>query len=421
MNANAKKRSNVAYIIEAMLEYLIAISVSATYLTHVMTHIGIPSSIQGIINSIISLGCGFQILAILLPLNSNVKRKIIIMHSISQILFAFVFFVPLFNFPYELKVMAFILSLIPAYILHNYINSPKISWCMSHVDDSVRGKFNANKEIVSLIGGMIFSFSLGAIIDFLEAGEMIELAFSIIGGIILLCTAGHTLSLVFVEEQQNETVKSKTSIKSLFKNKNLLKTVLIFSIWDVANYVTVSFASAYQKITLGFSPLTMTLFTVFGSLFRVLVSRSFGKLADKYSFAPMTFACFLSHALGFLVLTFTVPSNGLFTYILYTAFFQLGSTGIASSQINLVYDQVSVEERSSAFALTRAISGFAGFFAVLAVSPLYDYIGDFGLALTPNFTLYPLPAVASISFVITIFLLIFMYFALLKKKKATSN
>ncbi|MBO5851827.1 MAG: MFS transporter [Clostridia bacterium] len=414
------KRSNNAYVIESMLEYFIAIAVGATYLTHVMNYIGIPSSLQGIINAIISLGCGFQILAILFPLNSNVERKIIILHTISQILFAFVFFVPLLNFPFKIKVVALILSFVPAHIIHNYINSPKISWCMSHVDDSIRGKFTANKEIVSLLGGMTFSLTLGAIIDKLEVSDKMELAFTIIGGIVIACCLAHTLSLVFVDKEKTNESKHKVSLKTLFSNKNLMKTLPIFIVWDIAHYITVSFAYAYQSNTLGFSPLTMTLFTIGGSLLRALLSRPFGKFADKYSFAKMLFVCFISHSLGFAVLTFTVPSIGLVGYILYTVFSYVGSIGIASSQINLIYDQVKAEERSSAFALSRTFSGFAGFFIVLIISPLYEFIGDNGLALTPNFTLYPLPAMAMISFTITVLLLVYMYFVFFKKKKTTT-
>ena len=414
--SKSTKRSNTAYIIEAMLEYFVAIAVSGTYLTHVMNYIGISSGLQGAINAFVSLGCGFQLLAILFPIKAPLKRKIIILHSISQILFSFVFFVPLFSFPFEVKLSAFMLSLAPAYIIHNYINSPKISWCMSHVDDRVRGKFTANKEIVSLIGGMAFSFSLGAIIDALEASKMLEIAFTIIGGIIVLTCVAHTLSLVFVDEKVLDKPKNKVSLKTLFKNKKLMSVIPVFIVWDIAHYAVISFASAYQSNTLGFSALTMTLISVGGSLVRIAFSRPLGKYADKRSFARMLFVCFIFHSLAFFTIIFCAPSNGYFTYILYSIFTQIGSVGISSSQINLIYDQVQVEERASAFALSRSISGFAGFFTTLALSPLYDFIGDRGINLGGGITLFPLPAMAAIALVIMIGLLTYMYFVVVKKK-----
>ncbi len=418
--SKSTKRSNIAYIIEAMLEYFIAIAVSGTYLTHVMTYISIPSEVQGIINSIISLGCGFQFLAVILPIRNKIKKKISILHAVSQILFSFVFFIPLFSFPFEVRVSAFILSLAPAYIIHNYINGPKIAWCMSHVDDKVRGKFTANKEIVSLLAGMAFSFSLGALIDFLESSAIIEIAFTIIGGIIILTCVAHTISLVFVDENPEQNAnKQKVSLLSLLKNKQLMKVIPIFIVWDIAHYVTVSFAAAYQNNTLGFPALAMTLIAVGGSLVRVLFSRPLGKFADKHSFAKMLFVCFISHTLGFATIMFTVPYIGYPAYILYSIFSQIGSVGISSSQINLIYDYVQPHERSSAFAFSRTFSGFAGFLATLAVSPLYGMIGDHGLILGNGFILYPLPVMGAISFVIMLGLLVYIYIMFLRKKHKT--
>ena len=412
------KRSNNAYIIEAMLEYLITISVSSTYLTHVMTYIGIDSSIQGIITSVVSLGYGFQLLAILFPINKAIKRRVIVLTSIGNVLFSLVFFTPLLNFPFEVKVMAFILSLVPAHIIRNYVESTKISWCMSHVGDKVRGKFTANKEIVSLVGGMAFSFALGAIIDALEVSNELELAFSIIGGIILLVSASQIISLLFVAEKEEDDNKHpRVSFITLFKNKQLMKTLPLLIILNVCHYLSLSYLGAYQKITLGFTPLIMTVFSVGGTLIRLPIMRPFGKIADKYSFAKMFFICVIFLLLSYIALIFTVPSNGIIMFSIYTILTQIASAGTSSSQINLVYDSVEEHERSSAYALSRTTAGFAGFLATLAVAPLYKFIGDNGIVVGSNFTIYPVPAVVSIACVFSIILLIYTYFAFLKKEK----
>jgi hypothetical protein len=66
-------------------------------------------------------------------------------------------------------------------------------------------------------------------------------------------------------------------------------------------------------------------------------------------------------------------------------------------------------------------SGFAGFLATLAVSPLYGAIGDNGLNLGNGFILYPLPVMGAISTVIMIALLAYIYFLFLRKKKQPSE
>ena len=63
------------------------------------------------------------------------------------------------------KIVLVIAFLLLGHVINNVVNSPKINWFMSLVDDHKRGGFTANKEIVSLIGGMVFSFAASAVID----------------------------------------------------------------------------------------------------------------------------------------------------------------------------------------------------------------------------------------------------------------
>lgn len=61
-----RKRNRILYIIEAALEYFVSIAVSGAYLAYLATAIGISDALTGVLTSFVSLGCGFQILAVLL-------------------------------------------------------------------------------------------------------------------------------------------------------------------------------------------------------------------------------------------------------------------------------------------------------------------------------------------------------------------
>ena len=56
------KASRILYIIEAALEYFVAIAVGTVYLAKITSEIGIPDNVTGILTSFVSLGCGFQII-----------------------------------------------------------------------------------------------------------------------------------------------------------------------------------------------------------------------------------------------------------------------------------------------------------------------------------------------------------------------
>ena len=370
------KSSRVLYIIEAALEYFVSIGVSSYYLALIASKIGIPDNITGILTSFVSLGCGFQILALFLAHKRSVKRWVTVFHVISQLLFSFMYFVPLLPIPKGGQMAILIGALLLAQILHNAINSPKINWFMSLVDEHKRGRFTANKEIVSLLGGMVFSFTLGQVMDgFSESGK-INTGFVVCGVLLLFLTALHTLTLVLSKEKPKEESRrfSFGEVFSLFKNKTILKVIGVFVLWNIANYISMSYMGTYQNNELGFDAVFASIITIVGSSVRALVSRPIGRFADKFSFCKMLYICFGMEALAFLTAAFITPANGKVMYIVFYVLYCIGCAGINSAVINLIYDYVGTYERIGALALVNTASGFAGFLSTLAVSPLVEYI-----------------------------------------------
>ena len=399
--------SRVIYIIEAALEYFISIAVGGVYLAEITKYIGISDAITGIITAFVSLGCGFQIIALFLAHKKPVKRWVTVGHIISQILFALMYFVPLLDASKTSKTVLLIVTLFLAQIIHNAINAPKINWCMSLVDDNKRGSFTANKEIVSLIGGMLFSYALGAIMDYLDN----RIAF-VIGGIILFVLLGlHTLTLVLTKEEKAEkiNINVRESISKLVKNKTLLKIIIVFVLWNIGNYATVSFSGAYQvgENALAFTTTFASIIVIISSIARVIFSKPIGKFADKYSFCKMLYICFGIEALAFAINIFTVPSNGKILFTMYSILHAIGQAGVNSAIVNLAYDYVADDQKTGAVALVNTFSGIAGFLTTLALSPLVDYIQKNNNKLF-GISMYAQQLLSLISLVVTILILIYL-------------
>ncbi len=398
--------SRFLYIIEAALEYFISIAVGGVYLAEITKHIGISDAITGIITAFVSLGCGFQIIALFLAHKKPVKSWVTTCHIISQSLFALMYFIPLLEASKTTKTVLLISTLFLAQIIHNAINSPKINWYMSLVDDKKRGSFTANKEIVSLIGGMIFSYALGAIMDKLAS----RTAF-VVGGVVLFVLLGlHTLTLVFAKEKKCEKVKVnvRKSISELLGNKTLLKIIVVFIIWNVANYATVSFSGAYQVGALGFTTTFASVVVIVSSIARVIFSKPLGRFADKYSFCKMLYICFAIEAVAFAINVFTVPSNGKTLFTIYSIIHAIGQAGINSAIVNLAYDYVSNDQKTGAVALVNTFSGFAGFLTTLALSPLVAYIQNNGNKLF-GINVHAQQLLSLISFIGTVLILVYIY------------
>lgn len=411
------KTSRILYIIEAALEYFIAIAVGGVYLATIASSVGLSTEQTGILTSFVSLGCGFQIVALFVAHKRPVKGWVTAFHILSQLLFSLVYFVPVLPISKLAQTIILVVSLLLAHFVHNAINSPKINWFMSLVSEEKRGRFTANKEIVSLLGGMAFSYLLGLLMSSLD-GEKANTGFVICGVIILFLTGLHTLTLVFAKEKPSgETKKiNYKEIFSLFKNKTILKVILVFVLWNVASYITTSYMGAYQVNDLEFSTDFASIIVIVGSTARAIVSRPIGKFADKFSFCKMLYFCFGIEVLAFACAVFITPSNGSYMYFVYYILYCIGCAGINSAIINLIYDYVDTDKRTVALALVNTAAGFAGFFATLAVSPLVGYIQGQG-NLIFGMKMHAQQLLAAISAVAIVGILVYLVLVISKLKK----
>ena len=330
-NEKTYKTSRILYIVEAMIEYLISLLIGGAYLAKVTSYIGMSDTLTGILTSFVSLGCGFQIIAIFLADKYPVKCWVTLLHTINQLCFSLIYLVPFIKLAKEWKIVMFIAFLLLGYIINNVVNSPKINWYMSLGEDKKRGRFTANKEMVSLLGGMVFSYFMGSMIDhFEEQGDM-QTAFIVGGltGFVLCCL--HTATLLFSKEkpvENTEKVSVWKEIKELLKDKTLFKVVLISVLWNIAHYVTTPFLATYQTKELDFTTKFASIVVMAGSFFRILCSKPLGRYADKHSFTKMLIICYIVEALSFGLGVFIVPSNGKVMYTLHHLLYVGGMAGI---------------------------------------------------------------------------------------------
>lgn len=110
---------------------------------------GNADSLTGILSSIISLGCLFQMLSLFLR-RKKVKRFVIFMSITNQLMFMLLYVIPVFTFSKESKTVIFAITIVLAYLIYNCAHPKKIGWLMSLVDNDYRGRFTATKEIISL-------------------------------------------------------------------------------------------------------------------------------------------------------------------------------------------------------------------------------------------------------------------------------
>lgn len=413
---NSLERSRRLYIIEAALEYLIAILVSGSFFTTLTKDLGFSDSTVGILSSIISLGCLFQLFSIALR-PKRVKKIVVMLSLTNQILFSALYILPLLNIGNSFKRYSFVFLIILAYFIYYIVHPKKINWLMSLVDDHHRGIFTANKEIISLIAGMTFSFLMGLVVDYFIAINNLKIAFIVSAAVMLVITLLHTLTMIFTVEKEESTAPKKSVIKSVretLKDKNIIKVIIIFIIYYIASNSSLPFFATYQLGELNFSVTLITVLGIVSSVARILASKFWGKYADRKSFAVMIEKCLIIFGVSLLCVVFAVPSNGKIMFTLYYILYGIAMGGVNSALINMIFDYVPHEKRADSLAVSQALSGVTGFLTTLAVSPIVDYIQNNGNKIL-GIQIYAQQAVTALGVIFTVIAILYVRFFLINK------
>ncbi len=404
------RASRAWYIVEAALEYFVSILVAGAYLARITRALGFSDSLTGILSSFVSLGCLVQLASHRVLPARSVKRPILIIKAVSQLLFSLVYLTPVIPLSQGQKTVLFLVSFCGAYILSNLIVPQKTSWLMGLVDDKARGRFTADKEIASLMGGMLFTYVMGRIIDALEAAGRQRDAFLVGCASIVLLTVLHAVSLMLIKEKPLAPApagEKGAGLAAVLRRPDIKRVLLVGVLWSVASHCSTPFYGAYQIHELGFSMTFISVLSILYSLVRVAFSRPLGRYADQHSFARMSFLCFLVAGVSFLFHAFTMPENGKVFYAISHCLYAIAMAGINSSITNLVFDCAVGPIRRSALAVNAALSGVTGFLATCAMSPAVDAIQAAGNRML-GMRVYPAQFCSLVAFAVTLLLALYV-------------
>ncbi len=416
MQEKSLKRSRLMYIIEAALEYFFTMMVAGSFLATLTKELGLTDSLTGVLSSVVSLGCLFQLLSLLVR-PKRAKKSVIILSMLNQTLFTLLYVIPVISISPIVKTVLFVTFIVVGYMIFNFAHPKKINWLMSLVEDSKRGGFTANKEIVSLISGMAFSFMMGALIDHFREVGRIKTAFILTAVVLFLIMVCHTLTMFFAVEKETPNLPRKNlkrTIGELVKNKNILRVSIVFILYYVSYYISIPFYGTYQINELGLSLTYVSAIVMCGSISRIFVSKFWGRYADRKSFTRMIEKCFIFLGISELCVAFAVPQNGRIMFLLYYLFQGIAFGGISNALINLVFDYVTVEQRADSLAITQAIAGSTGFITTLLISPVVSYIQNSGNKVF-GIPIYAQQFVSIIALVVSISAVFYIRFIFIKK------
>lgn len=378
----ALRRSQHAYIWEACLEYLISILVSGTFLAQITMELGFTDGQIGVISSIISLGCLFQLASMFLH-RRTVKKFVVGMSIANQLLFMLLYAVPMVPLSQTAKQIIFVVFILLAYGVYYFAHPKKINWLMSLVEDGNRGRFTATKEMVSLAVGIGFSYAMGLVVDYYREAGNVTAAFTVSAVVMVVLMVLHTVTMAISVEIPMEIREEKSSVRNFFRNflnvarqKDVVRVAIVFALWYLGSHCTTALYGTFQLKELGLAQSVTTLLVAAGSLTRILVSRPLGALADRFSFTTMIRLCLILAVAAFGSVALATPATGVICFLIYNIFYGAAMGGINSALTNLVFDYAPITQRADALAFCQSLAGICGFLAGVASSQFVGYMQE---------------------------------------------
>lgn len=377
------KRSRSAYVAQAAFEYLISIFVTDAFLAKLLTYMGFSDAVIGIIASLTAFSFLFQLLSIYLMAHlRSIKRTVIFYSTLSQLLFLSIYLIPFSPFGIQVKTAIVVVCIILAYICQYLILSLHFKWANSYVDPAHRGEYSAGKEMISLVAGIIFTLIVGQIIDYYEGVDNLRGGFLLIAAMMLILSICNFICLLLIKNKvcnMAEVQKSnlRVVLKNTLGNRDFVNVIIMTALWETGRYLTYGFLGTFKTSDLLLSVGAVQIINVIANVFRLVVSKSFGRYADRTSCASAYRLALMLAAVAFTAIIFCTGKTW-WCIIIFTVLYNVSLAGTNQNNNNIIYNYVREEYIAQAMAIKQSIIGVLGFSASLIGSRILQHVQQNG-------------------------------------------
>lgn len=413
----AYRRSRSAYRVFCMLEYFISLLVTDVFLFKLLTHVGLSDSSIGVISSLMTVACLFQLTSLWLVRRiRSVKRWCVSCCVASQTIFVALYLLPALPGGLGPKTVLAYVGILLGYLLSNAVTAILFQWANGFVDPRCRATYSAGKEMMSLLGGMVFTFVLGMVMDRCEAADRLEDAFTVI---LILGLVINLMSLLFLLRidsrwpgRREAPPPMRQVLSALARNRGLRQIIVLSTLWNCAQYITIGFLGSYKSRELMLSVGAVQVINILANLCRFLLSRPLGRLADRTSYAACMELALAVAAVGFLAASLTTAATWPLI-VVFTVLVAVSQAGIGQNLMNIVYDYVPDAYFVQASSLRNCIGGLCGFGASLVGSCILQAVQRGGNRVL-GVEIYGQQVLAALSCLMTVAAACYVHFAMRK-------
>lgn len=408
-------RSRRAYMLQCTVEYFISLLVTDSFLSKLLSSIGVSDSLTGVISSFISLAFVVQLMSVFLVRKRvNSKKLVMVFDTVSILFFMLLYLIPFIPLEKNVKTTMIVISVIFAYFAKYLVNSILFKWCNSFVDPLHRAEYSAKKEMLSLLLGMLFTAVVGYVIDVYEGVGNLDGGFLFIAIAILVLNMCNFLCLSFVGKERFKNEESDKTTQKTFKsiltntlgNKAFRKIVLLAILYDSGRYFSYGFMGTFKINDLKMSLLLIQVVNIIGSFSRMVISIPFGHFSDKYSFAKGFKAALLIMSAAFFVGMLIIPERW-WLIIVYTVLYNCSIAGTNQNSFNIIYNYVNKDYFVEALSVKNCIGGIFGFLAAVLGGAILEFVQNSGNAVM-GLNLYGQQVLSFVSLIISVTAVVFI-------------
>ena len=262
---------------------------------------------------------------------------------------------------------------------------------------------------------MAFTLITGIIIDNFDKRNDLKGAFVVLTVMILVLALLQLITLL-VSREKPQKIEKKDSplseIKLLSKNNRYRRLLIVNVIWAMATSISLPFYGTYQINELGFSMTLISILSTALMVVQLIATAFFGRFSMMHSSLTLLRIGYPVSVASYLVMVFTVRSNGLWMFIIYKVLTMLGSAAISVGG-TITYQITHYKERTTALALNTILTGTISFFVTLISTTLFNYIKIEKNSQLFGMTIYAQQLLSAITVIIGIILVVYIntYFA----------
>lgn len=287
------------------------------------------------------------------------------------------------------------------------------------MDPTHRGEYSAVKEMISLVGGIIFTLAAGYVIDYFESLNNLQGGFLFIAAAMLILNICNFISLYLIKNESKKQIAAEKKparevLQNTLGNKSFINIIILTSLWDIGRYMTNGFLGTFKTSDLLLSVGTVQLINMVANLFRLFVSKPFGRFSDKTSYAHGFRMALTLAACAFAAIIFCTP-NSRWCIVIFTILFNVSMAGIVQNNFNITYSYVKSDYIVQAMAIKQSIAGVIGFCASLIGSRILSGVQAAGNTFL-GIPMYGQQLLAAISLVFILAAIIFCKVVIEKQK-----